>query len=125
MCHPSVASLTSTPDTVLKLVGPVASLILIVPVLAATGALVMNETVYVALAPPTVDDNDSVGEVTGAPKVIEPVCSVGPTIEDVCATPAVETVAEPLRERGVTKTVALTPGVEELVPSAVMLTVPP
>jgi hypothetical protein len=72
MCHPSVASLTSTPDTVLKLVGPVASLILIVPVLAATGALVMNETVYVALAPPTVDDNDSVGEVTGAPNVIEP-----------------------------------------------------
>jgi hypothetical protein len=108
---------------VLKLVGPVVSLILIVPVFAATGALVMNETVYVALVPPTVDDNDSVGEVTGVPKVMEPVCSVGPTTTADDTAPAVETVPE-LRESGVTNTVVLAPGVDELVPSAVMLTVP-
>jgi hypothetical protein len=109
-----VASLTKTPVTVPKLVGPDDSLRLIVPALAVDELPVVipppaaleaatNVTVYVADWLATSGDTESCGPTTGAPMLMLPVDSVGPW--DVpCIQVDVVASKEPLNGRTFTTT---------------------
>ena len=107
-----VASDTSTPVTVVKLVGPAVSVRLIEPP-AGTAVVALNPTVYVAEAPATSGEIDNVTAVTAVPKLMELVVNGDPDGANG---------AVPLP--GVIVTV-VEPAVAGLVAKAVILTIPP